>query len=175
MPKTEWTFSWCAGSQSMLHKKSMDNRYPAHANIVDTSWNAMQGLRDEWSDWWNVDGAGFGVRPTVETGDELTDAFVWIKQGPYWWLQFVLVLFSYVPSLLAQLLDLLCARLVPKGWNPLLAWTRPRCMNSCSCRGLFRTRDWLVTKWCKIQRRHFCRGPSPKPELKRWPVIEIQR
>jgi cellulose 1,4-beta-cellobiosidase len=53
---------------------------PNHA-IVDTSRNGVQGLRDEWGDWCNVDGAGFGPRPTSNTGQELTDAFVWVKPG----------------------------------------------------------------------------------------------
>jgi cellulose 1,4-beta-cellobiosidase len=54
--------------------------FPAHA-IVDTGRNAVQGLRDAWGDWCNVKGAGFGVRPTAETGNELADAFVWVKPG----------------------------------------------------------------------------------------------
>jgi cellulose 1,4-beta-cellobiosidase len=53
---------------------------PNHA-IVDTGRNAVQGLRLEWGDWCNVNGAGFGVRPTSSTGDSLTDAFVWGKPG----------------------------------------------------------------------------------------------
>jgi len=32
-------------------------------------------------DWCNVNGAGFGVRPTSTTGDALVDAFVWVKPG----------------------------------------------------------------------------------------------
>ncbi|OTB08972.1 glycoside hydrolase family 6 protein [Hypoxylon sp. CI-4A] len=54
--------------------------FPEHA-IVDTGRNAVTGLREEWGDWCNVDGAGFGVRPTSETGLELADAFVWGKPG----------------------------------------------------------------------------------------------
>ena len=34
-----------------------------------------------WGDWCNVKGTGFGVRPTTDTGDELEDAFVWVKPG----------------------------------------------------------------------------------------------
>ncbi|KAF1832787.1 exoglucanase-6A [Decorospora gaudefroyi] len=49
--------------------------------IVDTGRNAVQGLREEWGHWCNVDGAGFGVRPTTDTGSSLVDAFVWIKPG----------------------------------------------------------------------------------------------
>ncbi|KAI2606503.1 glycoside hydrolase family 6 protein [Hypoxylon fragiforme] len=54
--------------------------FPEHA-IVDTGRNAVTGLREEWGDWCNVDGAGFGVRPTAETGSDLVDAFVWGKPG----------------------------------------------------------------------------------------------
>ncbi|KAI1476786.1 glycoside hydrolase family 6 protein [Daldinia eschscholtzii] len=54
--------------------------FPNHA-IVDTGRNAVTGLREEWGDWCNVKGAGFGVRPTADTGLELADAFVWGKPG----------------------------------------------------------------------------------------------
>ncbi|KAJ8123443.1 hypothetical protein ONZ43_g613 [Nemania bipapillata] len=54
--------------------------FPNHA-IVDTGRNAVTGLREEWGNWCNVDGAGFGVRPTSSTGYELADAFVWGKPG----------------------------------------------------------------------------------------------
>ncbi|KAI1159255.1 1, 4-beta cellobiohydrolase [Nemania serpens] len=54
--------------------------FPNHA-IVDTGRNAVTGLREEWGNWCNVDGAGFGVRPTSSTGLELADAFVWGKPG----------------------------------------------------------------------------------------------
>ncbi|KAI2778376.1 1, 4-beta cellobiohydrolase [Daldinia loculata] len=54
--------------------------FPEHA-IVDTGRNAVTGLREEWGDWCNVKGAGFGVRPTADTGLELADAFVWGKPG----------------------------------------------------------------------------------------------
>jgi cellulose 1,4-beta-cellobiosidase len=53
---------------------------PNHA-IVDTSRSGVQGLRKEWGDWCNFDGAGFGPRPSASTGQELTDAFVWVKPG----------------------------------------------------------------------------------------------
>ncbi|KAF2176787.1 glycoside hydrolase family 6 protein [Zopfia rhizophila CBS 207.26] len=49
--------------------------------IIDTGRNAVQGLRKEWGNWCNVNGAGFGVRPTSQTGDSLVDAFVWVKPG----------------------------------------------------------------------------------------------
>jgi cellulose 1,4-beta-cellobiosidase len=53
---------------------------PNHA-IVDTGRNGVQGLREEWGNWCNVKGAGFGIRPSADTGLELADAFVWVKPG----------------------------------------------------------------------------------------------
>jgi cellulose 1,4-beta-cellobiosidase len=53
---------------------------PNHA-IMDSGRNAVSGLRKEWGDWCNVNGAGFGKRPTADTGLDLLDAFVWIKPG----------------------------------------------------------------------------------------------
>ena len=37
--------------------------------------------QNAWGDWCNVKGTGFGVRPTTNTGDDLEDAFVWVKPG----------------------------------------------------------------------------------------------
>jgi cellulose 1,4-beta-cellobiosidase len=54
--------------------------FPNHA-IVDTGRNGVTGLREEWGNWCNVNGAGFGVRPTSSTGSDLADAFVWGKPG----------------------------------------------------------------------------------------------
>jgi cellulose 1,4-beta-cellobiosidase len=49
--------------------------------IVDTGRNGVQNLRKEWGNWCNVNGAGFGPRPTSTTGSSLVDAFVWVKPG----------------------------------------------------------------------------------------------
>ncbi|KAH8817599.1 exoglucanase-6A [Flagelloscypha sp. PMI_526] len=54
--------------------------FPAHA-IVDTGRSGVQGLRFSWGDWCNVNGAGFGRRPTSATSDAIVDAFVWVKPG----------------------------------------------------------------------------------------------
>ncbi|KAL1305513.1 hypothetical protein AAFC00_002381 [Neodothiora populina] len=56
------------------------NGMPNHA-IVDTSRNGRVGLRTYGGNWCNVKGAGFGIRPTSETDDDLCDAFVWVKPG----------------------------------------------------------------------------------------------
>ncbi|KAI1331828.1 exoglucanase 3 precursor [Xylariaceae sp. FL0255] len=54
--------------------------HPNHA-IMDTGRNGVTGLRNAWGDRCNVNGAGFDVRPTSDTGDDLCDAFVWGKPG----------------------------------------------------------------------------------------------
>ncbi|KAI8955023.1 glycoside hydrolase family 6 protein [Xylaria longipes] len=48
--------------------------------VLDTSRNGVMGLRWFWDEWCNVDGAGLGARPSAETGDDLLDAFVWVKR-----------------------------------------------------------------------------------------------
>ncbi len=56
---------------------------PNHA-IMDTSRSGIHGLRMSWSSWCNVNGAGFGKRPTAdqkEIGLPLADAFVWATGG----------------------------------------------------------------------------------------------
>lgn len=55
--------------------------FPAHF-ITDTSRNGVQPTSQlAWGDWCNVIDTGFGVRPTTDTGNDLEDAFVWIKPG----------------------------------------------------------------------------------------------
>ncbi|KAJ5370350.1 uncharacterized protein N7496_006442 [Penicillium cataractarum] len=50
--------------------------------ITDTGRNGVQPTQQSaWGDWCNVKGTGFGVRPTTDTGDDLEDAFVWVKPG----------------------------------------------------------------------------------------------
>lgn len=54
----------------------------SHAECFGTGRNGVQPTQQNaWGDWCNVKGTGFGVRPTTETGDALTDAFVWVKPG----------------------------------------------------------------------------------------------
>lgn len=54
--------------------------YPAHF-IVDQGRAGVQNIRDQWGDWCNVKGAGFGTRPTTSTGSSLIDSIVWVKPG----------------------------------------------------------------------------------------------
>ncbi|KAG6890237.1 Beta-glucosidase cel3A [Termitomyces sp. Mi166 len=54
--------------------------FPAHF-IVDQGRSGVQNIRDQWGDWCNVVGAGFGTRPTVNTGSSLVDSIVWVKPG----------------------------------------------------------------------------------------------
>ncbi|KAJ7787997.1 cellobiohydrolaseII [Mycena olivaceomarginata] len=54
--------------------------FPAHF-IVDQGRSGVQDIRQQWGDWCNVKGAGFGLRPTSNTGYTLIDAIVWAKPG----------------------------------------------------------------------------------------------
>ncbi|OAL55296.1 cellobiohydrolase II [Pyrenochaeta sp. DS3sAY3a] len=55
--------------------------FPAHF-IIDVGRSGKQPTGQQaWGDWCNVQGAGFGPRPTTNTGSELVDAFVWVKPG----------------------------------------------------------------------------------------------
>ncbi|KAL5119097.1 1,4-beta-D-glucan cellobiohydrolase cel6c [Pleosporales sp. CAS-2024a] len=65
---------------SMISPELKTAGMPSQA-IIDTGRNGVTGLRLEWGDWCNVKGAGFGVRPTGNTGNALVDAFVWAKPG----------------------------------------------------------------------------------------------
>ena len=50
--------------------------------IVDVGRSGKQPTGQQaWGDWCNVQGAGFGPRPTTNTGNSLVDAFVWVKPG----------------------------------------------------------------------------------------------
>ncbi|KAI8629710.1 glycoside hydrolase family 6 protein [Xylariaceae sp. FL1651] len=62
---------------SSLRARGMPPR-ATHA-ILDSGRNSVQGLRLYWDEWCNVNGAGFGRRPTANTGDENLDAFIWVK------------------------------------------------------------------------------------------------
>jgi cellulose 1,4-beta-cellobiosidase len=55
-------------------------KFPAHF-IVDQGRSGVQNIRQQWGDWCNVLGAGFGTRPTLNTGSSLIDAIVWVKPG----------------------------------------------------------------------------------------------
>ncbi|KAJ7633094.1 cellobiohydrolaseII [Roridomyces roridus] len=54
--------------------------FPAHF-IVDQGRSGVQNIRQQWGDWCNVKGAGFGMRPTINTGYTAIDAIVWAKPG----------------------------------------------------------------------------------------------
>ncbi|KAF8201783.1 cellobiohydrolase II [Pholiota molesta] len=54
--------------------------FPAHF-IVDQGRAGVQNIRQAWGDWCNVLGAGFGTRPTTNTGSSLIDSIVWVKPG----------------------------------------------------------------------------------------------
>lgn len=59
-----------------MYRRGQANKYHIVAR------NGVQPTKQQaWGNWCNVIGTGFGVRPTANTGDELLDAFVWIKPG----------------------------------------------------------------------------------------------
>jgi cellulose 1,4-beta-cellobiosidase len=61
----------------MLKSLGWDARF-----ITDTGRSGKQPTgQNEWGDWCNSKGTGFGLRPSANTGDELLDAFVWVKPG----------------------------------------------------------------------------------------------
>ncbi|KAA8913787.1 1, 4-beta cellobiohydrolase [Sphaerosporella brunnea] len=53
---------------------------PVHF-IIDQGRSGQQDIRASSSDWCNINHAGFGVRPTTNTGDCIIDALVWVKPG----------------------------------------------------------------------------------------------
>ncbi|KAF8315161.1 cellulase CEL6B [Clavulina sp. PMI_390] len=54
--------------------------FPQHF-IVDQGRSGVQNIRNAWGDWCNVNNAGFGMRPTTNTGSSYIDAIVWVKPG----------------------------------------------------------------------------------------------
>ncbi|KAF8315162.1 cellobiohydrolaseII [Clavulina sp. PMI_390] len=56
------------------------NGFPQHF-IVDQGRSGVQNIRSQWGDWCNVNNAGFGMRPTTNTGSSYIDAIVWVKPG----------------------------------------------------------------------------------------------
>lgn len=87
---------WTAGAADpALDTAGVDSRYaeqlgdvrPTTSFVVDTSRNG-QGPWDpatsantytDAEDWCNPPGRGLGVRPTLDTGEPLVDAYLWIK------------------------------------------------------------------------------------------------
>ncbi|KAI5784694.1 1, 4-beta cellobiohydrolase [Geopyxis carbonaria] len=49
--------------------------------IIDQGRSGVQNLRETGGNWCNIDGAGFGRRPTAATGDCSVDAIIWGKPG----------------------------------------------------------------------------------------------
>ncbi|KAI9286527.1 1, 4-beta cellobiohydrolase [Umbelopsis sp. AD052] len=68
--------SYIAALTPLLQKLNVPANF-----IVDTGRNGVQNIRAAWGDWCNVVGAGFGVRPTTNTGVANVDAFMWVKPG----------------------------------------------------------------------------------------------
>ncbi|KAH6915684.1 cellobiohydrolaseII [Coprinopsis sp. MPI-PUGE-AT-0042] len=53
---------------------------PAHF-IIDQGRSGQQNIRLQGGHWCNIDDAGFGPRPTTETGECIVDSLVWVKPG----------------------------------------------------------------------------------------------
>ncbi|KLO07098.1 cellulase [Schizopora paradoxa] len=54
------------------------NNFPSQF-IVDQGRSGVSGIRTAEGDWCNVLGAGLGMRPTTDTGNDLIDSIVWVK------------------------------------------------------------------------------------------------
>jgi len=55
------------------------NGFPAHF-ITDQGRSGVQNIRDEWGNWCNIAGAGFGLRPGPSSVSGI-DQVVWVKPG----------------------------------------------------------------------------------------------
>ncbi|KAH8149395.1 uncharacterized protein LAJ45_06474 [Morchella importuna] len=78
---TEWSNSWDESHYvNSLAPYLEAEGFPAHF-IIDQGRAGKLGIRQEWGQWCNVKGAGFGALPTTETNDTLVDALVWVKPG----------------------------------------------------------------------------------------------
>ena len=49
--------------------------------VIDTGRSGAQKIRTVTGNWCNIKGAGFGPRPTADTGIPNVDALVWVKPG----------------------------------------------------------------------------------------------
>jgi len=64
---------------------NLGSAVPTTHFVVDTSrngqgpWTPPAGVYPDPQDWCNPPGRGLGLRPTADTGDQLIDAFLWIK------------------------------------------------------------------------------------------------
>ncbi|KAG2019603.1 cellobiohydrolase II-I [Coprinopsis cinerea AmutBmut pab1-1] len=83
-PYTEWNNSydeWNYVKNLVPHLEAVG--FPAHF-IVDQGRSGKGGIRTSWSQWCNIRGAGFGIRPTSDPqvlDSENVDAIVWVKPG----------------------------------------------------------------------------------------------
>lgn len=85
---------WSAGNPDpALNTSGIDSRYdlilgsvePSTHFVIDTSrngrgaWDPPDGVYSDPEDWCNPPGRGLGPRPTLDTGNALVDAHLWIK------------------------------------------------------------------------------------------------
>ncbi|QRW00057.1 glycoside hydrolase family 6 protein [Ceratobasidium sp. AG-Ba] len=64
---------------SALAPLLVQNNFPAHF-IIDQGRAGVQNIRDQWGNWCNIEGAGFGARPGASSVSNV-DQIVWIKPG----------------------------------------------------------------------------------------------
>ncbi|KAF9443221.1 glycoside hydrolase family 6 protein [Macrolepiota fuliginosa MF-IS2] len=69
-------FRYAQALQPFLEARGL----PAHF-IIDQGRSGQQNIRSEGGNWCNVNNAGYGIRPTTETGEDIVDALVWVKPG----------------------------------------------------------------------------------------------
>jgi cellulose 1,4-beta-cellobiosidase len=78
----ELTYDWNACIDELTFARKIAVEFEkngiAPRFVVDTSRNGQNGIRQRWSSWCNVKGAGFGLRPTVNP-HRIVDALAWIK------------------------------------------------------------------------------------------------
>jgi len=78
---TEWSNSWDESHYVNSLKPYLEaNNLPAKF-IVDVGRSGALGARSAWGNWCNIEGAGFGPKPTTVTNDTIVDALVWAKPG----------------------------------------------------------------------------------------------
>lgn len=75
---TEWSPSYDEKNYALSLAPYLQNAsVPAHF-IIDVGRSGLQNTREEWGDWCNVK-AGYGERPTTDTGSNIVDSLVWVK------------------------------------------------------------------------------------------------
>ncbi|OBT54740.1 hypothetical protein VE04_04981 [Pseudogymnoascus sp. 24MN13] len=75
---TEWSPSYDEKNYALSLAPFLQNASVPHHFIIDVGRSGLQNQREEWGDWCNVK-AGYGERPTTDTGSDIVDSLVWVK------------------------------------------------------------------------------------------------